>query len=235
MSETTGLIDFYYKGETYRTWYKIFGDLKSGKRPLVVLHGGPGISHEYVLPHAELFDTYGIPVVFYDQVGIGRSTHLRSKGPEFWTIEFFMDELNNVLTHLGISDNYDLLGHSWGGFLAATYAGRLPHEGLKHLILTNTGASMKLWAVGTNNLLEQFPEETREMLKKHERDGTTDSKEYQEGIQIFYSKHVCKLQPWPELLLQSFGAMTDDPTVYSTMYSLMVAISISWYNTHTAV
>ncbi|KZT03129.1 proline-specific peptidase [Laetiporus sulphureus 93-53] len=199
MSEITGTIPFVYGGETYHTWYKVAGDLQSGVRPLIALHGGPGISHRYMLPHASLSKSHNIPVIFYDQIGIGQSSHPKDKSKEFWSVDLFMDELDNLLDHFKIRDNFDLLGHSWGGMLAAHYAGYRRPSGMKHLIIGNASASME------------------EMLRRHEREGTTDSKEYQEGMQVFYQKHVCAMNPWPELLLESFAAMSEDPTVYSTM------------------
>ena len=56
-----------------------------------------------------------IPIVLYDQIGNGASSHIKDKPDGFWTAELFMDELDNLLKHLGIRDNFDLLGHSWGG------------------------------------------------------------------------------------------------------------------------
>lgn len=58
------------------------------------------------------------------------------------------------------------------------------------------------------------------MLKRHELAGTTDSEEYQAGIQQFNEKHLCRVQPWPQDLMDAFGALESDPTVYSTMYAL---------------
>lgn len=97
MSEITGQIDFCVGTETYYTWYKIFGDLKSGVRPLVVLHGGPGLSHNYVLPFEDLNTRFNIPVVLYDQIGIGESSHPKDVSPEFWTVDLFVNELVNLL------------------------------------------------------------------------------------------------------------------------------------------
>lgn len=79
----------------------------------------------------------------YDQLGCGRSTHLREKmGDEsFWTIDLFLSELDNLLAHLKIEE-YDLLGQSWGGILANEHAAHQP-KGLKKLILANTPASSK--------------------------------------------------------------------------------------------
>lgn len=58
---------------------------------------------------------HSIPIVFYDQIGNGESTHIKDKPADFWNPELFMDELDNLLKHLGIYENFDLLGHSWGG------------------------------------------------------------------------------------------------------------------------
>jgi proline-specific peptidase len=213
---STGAVHFAVHGEIFKTAYKVFGNLESKKRPVVVLHGGPGIPHQYLLSFAELASD-GSPVIFYDQVGCGLSTHLPDKPKEFWTVELFMKELDNVLAHFSISDDFDLLGHSWGGMLGANYVISRNPRGLKRLILADAPASMELWSIGTNALLEGFPQDFRDMLKKHERDGTMDSEEYQMGIQKFNEKHLCRLQPWPTDLVNAFEALDADPTVYSTM------------------
>lgn len=217
MAETTGTVDYKVGSETFQTWYKVVGDLKSGKRPVVTLHGGPGISHHYMLPHVELNTTHDLPIVFYDQIGIGASSHLRDRPAEFFTLELFMDELDNLLNHLGISDDFDLLGHSWGGMFAGHYASHRTPKGLHRLIIANSPSSMKLWEEGTHALLETLPDDVKAIVKKHEEAGTTSEKEYQDAMQVFYGKYVCAMNPWPELLLQSFGAMYEDLTVYSTM------------------
>jgi pimeloyl-ACP methyl ester carboxylesterase len=76
-----GTIPFEYEGETLQTWYKVVGDVAPrNPRPLVVLHGGPGVSHDYMIPVSDIvsFSSHR-PVIFYDQVGNGRSTHLQQK------------------------------------------------------------------------------------------------------------------------------------------------------------
>lgn len=170
-----------------------------------------------MLPHVELFMTRRIPIIFYDQIGIGKSTHCRDKPENFWTVDLFEDELDNVLSHFGIAHDFDLLGHSWGGMLAADYAANRHPAGLKHLVVANSPASMELWEKGTNKLLQGFPQEFGEMLKKHEKEGTTSTIEYKEGLRAFYQKHTCAVDPWPEMLLHSFSAMDDDPAVANAM------------------
>ena len=99
---TEGFVAFNYQGETYQTYYKVFGDVANrSNTPLIALHGGPGLSHDYLLPLSDLADA-GIPVIFYDQIGNARSTHLKSKPREFWTIDLFLDELENLLRHFNV-------------------------------------------------------------------------------------------------------------------------------------
>ncbi|KAG5728293.1 L-amino acid amidase [Termitomyces sp. T112] len=220
MTTTTGKINFQYQGVTYQTWYKLFGNLQSAKagvRPLIALHGGPGVSHSYMTPHADLFASHGIPVILYDQIGGGESSHYRDAPKEFWTVELFMDELENLLNHFGISGDYDLVGHSWGGMLAANFAAARQPVGLKHLVVADTPASMALWEQSTASLVEQLPQDVQDVIKKHETAGTTDTPEYQEAMLVFYKKHVCRLETWPDALNASFAAMEADPTVYHTM------------------
>ena len=157
MSE--GVVDFKISGiETpAKTWYKVFGDVKS-RRPLVGLHGGPGITHNYLLSLTDLLSTHGIPVVLYDQIGNGNSTHYPEKKGDtsFWTEDLFVKQLTHLLEHLEIQDDFDLLGHSWGGMLAARFAISQP-KGLKRLIISDSPASMELWVEAANKLRSQLP------------------------------------------------------------------------------
>ncbi|KAI0667417.1 proline-specific peptidase, partial [Trametes maxima] len=208
-------------GQLLKTWYKVFGDLSArspSRRPLVVLHGGPGVTHNYLLPIAALAEKYSVPVVFYDQIGNGKSTHLPDKMGDgsFWTEDLFLAQLNGLLEHLGIQDDFDLLGHSWGGMLIARYATSHP-PGLKHLVLADTPASMHLWVAAANVLRSRLPPDVQAVLDKHEADGTTDSKEYHDAVNVFYGRHLCRLNPMPEVLAESFAAIEKDPTVYMTM------------------
>lgn len=106
----------------HQTWYRVTGDLKSGKLPLVVAHGGPGCTHDYVDSFKGIAALDGRAVIHYDQLGNGKSTHLPEKGPEFWTVSLFLEELDALLAHLGIVDRYAFLGQSWGGMLGAENA-----------------------------------------------------------------------------------------------------------------
>jgi proline-specific peptidase len=215
---TTNTTLFKVGSEIFKTSYTVFGDLQSGTtRPLVVLNGGPGIPHWYMLPHAELHRERGRPVVLYDQLGCGDSTRLRDKPAHFFTPELFVAELDNLLRHLGITHDFDLLGQSWGVTLAVEYIAAHRPAGLKHLVLTSGPASYPLWREALAGLRAQWPREFQDMLGRHEKDGTTDAPEYQEGLMQFYRKHVLNLEVWPPETLKSMVQMGEDPTVYRAM------------------
>ncbi len=199
----------------YKTWYRITGDLASGKPPLIVAHGGPGCTHDYVDSFKDIAAT-GRAVIHYDQVGNGKSTHLPEKGADFWTVPFFRTELHNLIDHLGIRGGYCLLGQSWGGMLGAEFAVERP-AGLKALIIANSPAAMKTWISEANRLRADLPADVQATLLRHEEAGTTDSADYMEATDVFNQRHVCRVVPMPDEVKRTFDAIGTDPTVYHTM------------------
>ncbi len=206
----TGTVDF----GPYETWYRVTGDLEGGQIPLVVLHGGPGAAHNYLLEIAGLATT-GRPVIHYDQLGCGNSTHLRDRGAEFWTVERFLEELANLLDKLDVGPHH-LLGQSWGGMLGAEYAVTRP-SGLQSLVISNSPASMELWVAEANRLRQDLPGDVREALDHHEANGTTDDPAYLAATQVFYDRHVCRVLPNPPEVVATMTQLNEDPTVYHTM------------------
>ena len=201
--------------EDHETWYRVTGDLSSPKMPLVVVHGGPGCTHDYVDALKDVAAT-GRAVVHYDQLGNGRSTHLRDKPASFWTVELFLAEMDALLAHLGITARYALYGQSWGGMLSAEHAVRRP-AGLSALVIANSPSSMPVWVAEANRLRRQLPREVQETLLRHEAEGTTTSPDYVAASRVFYARHVCRLEPWPPEVTRTFEAMDADPTVYHAM------------------
>jgi L-proline amide hydrolase len=205
-------------GEEAETWYRVTGDLRPGEAdapaPLVVLHGGPGATHNYLVALADLAD--GRAVVHYDQLGNGRSTHYPDRGADLWTVKLFVRELQNLVDVLGIRHRHHVLGQSWGGFLAQEYA--LTHPpGLRALVLADTAASFPDFVAECNRLRALLPPEVEETLRRHEDAGTTDDPEYVAACDVFYRRHVCRLDPWPDEVTEAFAWIERDPTVYHTM------------------
>ena len=198
----------------HRTWYRITGDLDAAKRPVVILHGGPGGGHDYTEAFKELA-TRGRAVIHYDQLGCGRSTHLPDKGVDFWTVQLFLDELANLLRVLGIAGAYHVVGQSWGGMLGAEHGVTRP-AGLRSLVIADSPASMKLWVEEADRLRALLPPEVQATLLRHEAAGTTSSPEYTTAVRVFYDRHLCRV-PWPDCVQRSYDQMDADPTVYHTM------------------
>ncbi len=199
----------------HETWYRITGPRTSSRPPLVVVHGGPGMSHDYLLRLCDLAGE-SRAVIHYDQVGSGRSSHCAGRGAEFFTVGLFLDELDNLLQRLNVADSYHLLGQSWGGMLAAEHAVRQP-AGLQSLILSNSPASMPLWIAETARLRARLPEETRATLERFETSGDTSHPQYEAATRVFYDRHLCRITPWPDELQRTFDLLASDPTVYHVM------------------
>lgn len=203
------------------TAYEIYGDLENGRIPLIALHGGPGFKHDYLCPISLILIDYGIPVVMYDQIGCGDSTHFpdRMGDTTFWTPKLFMAELDNLRDVLGIK-NFDLLGHSWGGMLAAQYTvTRLP-IGLRKLIISDSPASLTRWMKSTNELLKGLPAEIQETIRLCEAEGKTQSPEFEAAANEFNKRFSCRLDPPPRELIEAIQDATKDPTVQMTMFGL---------------
>lgn len=199
----------------YETWYRISGDLDSKKLPIIILHGGPGAAHNYVNSY-KLLSLQGRAVVHYDQIGCGNSTLLPDKGPDFWTVQLFIDELNNLVDHLGYRDAFHVLGQSWGGMLGAEYGVTRP-AGLKSLTIANSPASMALWSSEAMRQRSEMPQDIQDALNKHEASGTTSDPEYIAATDWVYARHVCRVAPVPPEVKASFDQIARNPTVYNTM------------------
>ncbi|MFE1322873.1 proline iminopeptidase-family hydrolase [Kitasatospora phosalacinea] len=199
----------------HRTWYRMTGTPGAGRPVVVVAHGGPGSTHHYLANLAELARS-GWPVLHYDQLGNGGSTHLPERGADFWVPELFEAELDNLLRSLGADEDYVLFGHSWGGLLVARHAARRP-PGLRGLVIADSPASYPLWRQEMAVLRAALPPEVDATLRRHEEAGTTSSHEYYKAARVFYDRHVCRVVPWPRDYRASHLEVSEDPTVYSVM------------------
>lgn len=196
----------------HRTWYRIVGEGES-KTPLLCLHGGPGMAHDYLEPLDQLAQS-GRRVIFYDQLGCGRSDHPHN--PALWTVELFVEEVDEIRKALGLDDVH-LLGQSWGGFLAQEYLLTKP-SGVRTLTLANSAASTQRWIAEANRLRAELPAGVQQVLKEHEEDGTLNDPAYVTATEVYYRAHVCRLDPWPACLNRTLEQLARDPEVYNTMW-----------------
>jgi proline iminopeptidase len=195
-----------------RIWYnKFYTPENENKIPLIILHGGPGIPHNY-LTNLSAMATL-VPVIFYDQLGCGKSK-VQENNNKLWELSRFIDELEILINHLGHIQIY-LFGHSWGGALAVKYTSKNPHK-VKKLMLASPLLNTKVWMKDANYLLNQLPIVTSEVIRKHELSRDFDSQEYQDATYIFYQNYLCRMPEWPESLNYSFQNM--NPNIYSIMW-----------------
>lgn len=216
----TGTIPFTPPGTSLETetWYALWGELSSSTVPLIVLHGGPGVAHNYLLPTSHLSSApWSRTVILYDQLGCGKSTHLPDKNgdTDFWTPQLFMRELENLLKALDI-ETYDILGQSWGGMLGAQYATTRP-KGLRRLIIADSPADMVSWVETADKLRKLLPEDVQETLTRCEKEGTTESEEYEQAVIEYLRRFVCRVWPFPKELADSLAQLKEDNTVNMTM------------------
>ena len=147
----------YVEVEGGRVWYRRLGG--GDALPVLLLHGGPGAAHDYMLPLAERLSEHR-PAIVYDQLGCGRSD--RPDDTSLWTVDRFAAEVDQVRTALGL-DRCHLLGQSWGGWLAIDYMARGP-AGVAGLVLASTSASIAQFVAGARGLIDELPEPHRTAL-----------------------------------------------------------------------
>ena len=193
-----------------RVWYRIAGAGKAGA-PLLLLHGGPGAGHDYLEPLESLAAER--PVVFYDQLGCGRSDI--PDDASLWRFPRFVDEVASVREALGL-DRIHLLGQSWGGWLAIEYVLTKP-AGIVSLTLANTSASVDEFVSGALRMVSGLPAQTRATIERCKKDGNTESGEYLAACMAFYERHLCRLPQWPPEMLRSMANIQTTP-VYSAMW-----------------
>ncbi len=200
--------------EGLTTWYGVVGD--GDGVPVVICHGGPGATHDYLKAIAELSST-GRAAVLYDQVGNGKSQHLRDAPPAFWTVDLFKRELATLVEHLGYAQlGYHVVGHGWGGMLAMEHALEQP-RGLRSITVADAPASIGLWVEEADRLRALLPRAAQQTLLRHEADGTASDPAYRAAVQAFHNRHVCRLDPWPRDVMRTLALIDEDPTVSEAM------------------
>src|SRR6266702_3753976 len=156
---------------TYRVWTKRVGndpDLK-----LLLLHGGPGATHEYLEACDSYLPAAGVEYYYYDQLGSGFSD--QPDEPSLWELDRFVDEVEQVRRALGLDrENFVLYGQSWGGILAMEYA--LAHqEHLRGLVISNMMASAPDYtAYAEQVLMPEMDQDALAEIKALEAVGDTD-------------------------------------------------------------
>ena len=173
-----GYIDF--KG--HKTYYRTVGECKEGKKPLILLHGGPGSTHNYFEVFDHMADEDGRMLVMYDQIGCGLS--FIEGHPEYFTEEVWLEELETLRKELGL-DEVHILGQSWGGMMTLRYALDYNPKGVKSYILSSTLPSAKLWEVEQYKRIEKMDVKYQDAIKKAIETNEYSDPLYLEAVDIF--------------------------------------------------
>jgi proline iminopeptidase len=195
-------------GGRYRVWTKRIGE---GPVKVLLLHGGPGLCHDYF----EVFERHlagtGLEVYYYDQLGCGNSDKPTDKA--LWTLDRYRTEVEEVRRGLGL-DRFVLYGQSWGGLLAIEYA-LANQQHLSRLVLSNMTASCAEYVRHATEMRAALPAEDRATLDKYEATNDTGNAAYQAVIDKLNAEHLCRMNPWPEPLLRAAGKLNGD--IYTEM------------------
>ena len=172
----------------YQTYVRIVKEDDQDSVPILLLHGGPGSTHNYF----EVLDPLAKqrPVISYDQLGCGNS--YVDHHPQLWTLSTWMEELDNVIKSLHLT-RFHLLGQSWGGMLALAYALQQP-QGLQSLILSSTLSSSQLWGREQHRMLKYMTKEEQDAITKAEETGNWQDEMAQKAIARYMKLHCADIR-----------------------------------------
>jgi len=194
----------------FNVWTKRIGNNPTKK--VLLLHGGPGANHEYFQAIDSYFPKESIEYYYYDQLGSSFSD--KPKDQSLWTIDRFVDEVEQVRLALGLDENnFIILGHSWGGILGLEYA--LKHQNrMKALIISNMVPSIPDYIKYANDVLApKLDPSVLKKIREYENAGDYTNNEYLGLIEEhYYPKHVLRmpLEEWPNPVTRSLAGLNYD-------------------------
>ncbi|MEI7036347.1 proline iminopeptidase-family hydrolase [Fulvimonas yonginensis] len=196
----------------FKVWTKRVGN--NPKLKVLLLHGGPGMTHEYFEAFDSYFPAAGIEYYYYDQLGSAYSDQPKGLGSDdLWTTDRFVDEVEQVRRALHLDkDDFCLLGHSWGGILAMEYALKYQQH-LKCLVISNMVDSIPAYNAYAHKVLmpAMDPEALAQVQALEAEHRTADPRYMQLLIPMHYEKHLLRMPQaqWPEPVVRSFGHVNE--------------------------
>jgi proline iminopeptidase len=197
----------------FNVWTKRFGNNPTTR--VLLLHGGPGGTHECFESFESFLPQEGIEFIYYDQLDSYNSD--KPNDSSLWTNERFVEEVEQVRKALQLdSSNFYLLGHSWGGILAMEYALKY-QQNLKGLIISNMMSSCPQYQAYNENVLQKLMDKkVVDSILNFEKTKTTSNPRYMDLLmQHYYNLHVCRVTPFPEPINRMFSHL--NPTIYTVM------------------
>lgn len=187
----------------FKTYCKIVGESKPGKKPLLVLHGGPGDCHNYLLTYGDIADRYGRQVIFYDQIGCGKSK-IPHQEDDFYNYDLWVNEFYTVREALGLDDIH-LFGNSWGGMLGMLCMMK-DDTGVNSFVINSSPVLMTSWLSEANRLITYMPKDMQEAIAEAERTGDYSTPAAKAAYDEYYKRHVTGFyeKDYPDFLKDSF-------------------------------
>ncbi len=191
----------------FKVWTKRFGN--NPRIKVLLLHGGPAFTHEYMECFESFFPKEGFEFYEYDQLGSYYSD--QPKDSSLWTIEHFVDEVEQVRKTIGATkENFYVLGNSWGGMLAMEYALKY-QENMKGLIVGNMMASIPDYEKYNAVLRDKMRKTLVDSLQNYEAKGMYKDSTYQSLVfNEYYLQHLCRLPEWPDPLQRAFKHFNEE-------------------------
>ena len=187
----------------FKVWTKRFGN--NPRIKVLLLHGGPGFTHQYMEVFESFFPKEGFEFYEYDQLGCGNSD--KPADTSLWVLDRFVEEVEQVRKAINAdSTNFYILGNSWGGILGMQYALKYQNN-MKSLIVANMMASCPEYGKYAQEVLaKQMDSSVLKEIKAIEAKGDFNNPRYDELLfPNFYTRHVCRLREWPEPLMRSLA------------------------------
>ncbi len=196
----------------FKVWTKRFGN--NPRIKVLLLHGGPAMTHEYMECFESFFPKEGFEMIEYDQLGSFYSDQPRDSS--LWTTPRFVEEVEQVRQALKLdSSNFYLLGNSWGGILGMEYALKY-QKNLKGLIVCNMMASIPAYAQYNAVLRTQMRKSLVDSLQNYEARGMYKDPTYESlVVKEYYNKHLCRLAEWPDPVNRALNHVNDQ--IYTMM------------------
>ena len=202
------LIPIKTPGGEFKVWTKRFGNNPTIK--ILLLHGGPAMTHEYMECFETFFGRQGFEFYEYDQLGSYYSD--QPKDNSLWTTERFVEEVEQVRQAIGAdSTNFYVLGNSWGGILAMEYALKYQKH-LKGLLVANMVASAPEYGKYADDILakQMKPDVLAEVRAIEAKKDFANPRYMELLIPNFYHEHICRLTEWPDALNRSIKHANGD-------------------------
>ncbi|MBX7051244.1 MAG: proline iminopeptidase-family hydrolase [Flavobacteriales bacterium] len=193
---------------TYKVWTRRVGNNPQIK--VLLLHGGPGCTHEYLECFSSFLPQEGIEFIYYDQLACGNSEN--PGDTSLYDLDRFVEEVEQVRKALHLDqNNFFLYGHSWGGILAMQYSLKY-QQNLKGLIISDMMASCPKYDQYASDVLsKQMSADVLDRIMKLEAAGLYSDPEYMSLLKDhFYKKHICRMEEWPEPVERMFRRLNGE-------------------------